>query len=295
MNEGKRDQAKVLLLGEVERNPRDPEVDYLLSKVYVGEADFDLAADYAEKAVKLADSVSEYHLNYARVLLAKTSQSGAAGAFLAARKGKKEYERAIEVDPNNLEARYELCLYLLVAPGLIGGDKEKAREQAAAISSKDEIFGSFAWASVYEREQNTAKAESLFMRAVEIDTSSTAEALYGLGYFYERNQRYDEAIGIFKQIAGNRPDDLVAVFQLGRAYLDAKTDLEAAQAAFTRYLAEGPAPDGPDEAMTRWRLGQVYDLEGKRDSALVELRKAVELAPKFKLYKTTLEEVEKKK
>jgi len=292
--EGRRDRAKVLLLEEAKRDPRDAEVCFLLAKVYTAEQDFDLAAEYAEKSIKLADSVSLYHLNLARILLGKTTQSGALGAFMSARKGKKQYERAIELDPNNLDARFELCMYYLVAPGLIGGDKKKANEQAAALAARNDLYGSYAWASIYERDQDLARAESLYQRAVGLDTSSTAAALYGLAYFYERNKKYDDAIGVFKQISDNRPEDLAAVFQLGRAYLVAGTNLEGAEAAFTRYLAEGPAPNGPDEAAARWRLGMVYDLEGRRDEALAQLRKAVELAPKSKQYKSTLEEVEKK-
>ena len=104
-----------------------------------------------------------------------------------------------------------------------------------------------------------------------------------------------KAAGVFKQLLMKKPDDLVALYNLGSVYVDAKTNLDEAEAAFKRCLAEGTASRGPEEATVRWRLGLAYDLQGKTDSALVELRKAVELAPGVKQFKDALKQVEKKK
>jgi tetratricopeptide (TPR) repeat protein len=295
MAEGKRDEAKALLVGTVGKDSRDDQAYLLLAKICARQQDYDKAAEYAERAVELADSVSEYHLWLARASLGKAMQSGMVGAFLAARKGRSEYEKAIERDPSNLDARFELCMYYLIAPGMVGGSKDKAEEQATVLEAKNPLYGAYAWAAWWEREQQMARAESLYTRAVALDTSSTATALYGLAYFYDRNKKYDQAGSVFKQIVETRPKDLVALFQLGRVYVTGETNLDEAERAFTTYLSQGPAPNGPDEAAAHWRLGMVYDLQGRRDEALPELREAVRLAPQVKQYKDTLKQVEKKK
>jgi tetratricopeptide (TPR) repeat protein len=287
--------AKALLTSSLGQSPRDHDATCVLARVYMREQDYDNAAKYAEKAVKLADSVAEYHLWLARASLGKTMKSGMIGAFMSARNGKSEYERAIALDPANAEARFELCMYYLIAPGMVGGSKDKAREQATALEAMSPLYGSYAWAGYWEREQQIAKAESLYNRAVGLDTSSTATALYGLGYFYERNQKLDQAGAVFKQIAENRPSDLVALFNMGRVYASAKANLDDAEDAFKRYLREGPAPNGPDAAAAHYRLGIVYDLKDVPDSAVAELRQAVAQAPDVKQYKDTLKDVEKKR
>jgi tetratricopeptide (TPR) repeat protein len=295
VSSGKSAEAKSLLVDALKVNPRDHEANFMLARIFMREQDYDKATEYAEKAVDLADSVAEYHLYLARASLAKTMKSGMIGAFLSARKGRSEYERAVALDPANVEARFELCMYYLIAPGMVGGSKDKAREYASVLESQNPLYGSYAWAGVHEKDQDIAKAESLYHRAVGLDTSSTATALYGLAYFYERQKKYDQSTSVLRQIVDNRPDDLNALFQLGRAYVIAKINLEEAEAAFTRYLSEGPAPNGPDEAAARWRLGMVYDLQGRRDEALRELRKAVELSPGNKQYQDTLKDVQKRK
>ncbi|MFZ1948273.1 MAG: tetratricopeptide repeat protein [bacterium] len=287
--------AKTLLVNALSQSPRDHDAAAVLARVYMREQDYDNAAKCAEKAVKLADSVPEYHLWLARASLGKTMKSGMVGAFMSARKGKSEYEKTIALDPANAEARFELCMYYLIAPGMVGGSKDKARDQATALEGMSPLYGSYAWAGYWEREQQIAKAESLYNRAVGLDTSSTATALYGLGYFYERNQKLDQAGAVFKQITENRPADLVALFNLGRVYTNAKTNLDDAEAAFRRYLREGPASNGPDAAAAHYRLGIVYDLKDMPDSAAAELRQAVALAPDVKQYKDTLKDVEKKR
>ena len=294
MAEGKRDEAKTLLLDAVKQNPRDDEAEIMLARIYMREQDYNMAAEHAERAVKLADSVSDYHLWLARTSVAKTMKSGMVGALLAARKGRQEYEKAIALDSANKEARFELCMYYLIAPGMLGGSKEKAKGQATVLESLDPLYGSYAWASYWERDQQIARAESLYNRAVGLDTSSTSTALYGLAYFYDRNKKPAQAGTVFKQILTNRPDDLVALFHLGRVYAAADTNLDEAESAFKRYLDVGGAADGPDEAAARWQLGMVYDRQGKPDSAVVELRRAVELAPGIKQYKDTLKQVEKR-
>ncbi|NIM97125.1 MAG: tetratricopeptide repeat protein [candidate division Zixibacteria bacterium] len=48
-------------------------------------------------------------------------------------------------------------------------------------------------------------------------------------------------------------------------------------------------------AAAHWRLGMVYDLQGKVDLAIAETEKAVHLDPESKEYKNTLKELKKKK
>jgi tetratricopeptide (TPR) repeat protein len=294
MADGKRDEARTLLLDAVKQDPRDHKAYLALARIYARERDYDKASEYAEKAVGLADSVSEYHLWVARTALGKAMTSGMVGAFFSARKGRSEYEKAIALDPHNLDARFELCMYYLIAPGMVGGSKDKAREQAVFLDANSPLYGSYAWAAYWEREEQTARAESLYHQSVALDTSSTATALYGLAYFYDRNKKYEQAGSVFKQISEQKPKDLIAVFQMARVYVTGKINLGEAEAALRRYLAEGPAPSGPDEAAARWRLGMACDLQGRREEALAELREAVRLAPDVKQYKDTLKDVEKK-
>jgi tetratricopeptide (TPR) repeat protein len=105
---------------------------------------------------------------------------------------------------------------------------------------------------------------------------------------------YDDAIKVFKDILARKPDEMGAVFQVGKICVITESDLDEAEACFKRYLDVESPPNAPDWAAAHWRLGMVYDLQGKTDLAFAELRKAVELAPHNKEFRKTLRQVEKK-
>ena len=290
----KDDQALELLLEAIEQDERDHEAHFLLAKVFLRKQDHDMAKKHAERAVKLSDSTSDYHFWLARVYLAKAMESGLINSFRYARKGKGAYEKAVALDSSNVEARLELSMYLVTAPGLVGGDREKGRVQAHIVEQQDSLYGAYAWANVWERDEELERAEDCLRKAVELDTSSTFYARYALGYFYERHGRYDDAVQVFRGILADKPDEMNAVFQVGKICVIIERDLDEAEACFKRYLEVQSPRNAPDWAAAHWRLGMVYNLQGKPDLAVAELRKAVDLAPKNKEFRKTLREVEKK-
>jgi len=58
-----------------------------------------------------------------------------------ARHTRDEFERAVELDPNDLDARWALVQYYALAPGYLGGSEQKARQQADEIGKRDASLG----------------------------------------------------------------------------------------------------------------------------------------------------------
>jgi hypothetical protein len=85
------------------------------------------------------------------------------------------------------------------------------------------------------------------------------------------------------------------LYQVGRSYVLAKDSLDKAERCFKQYLQTTPKGNSPPLSGAHWRLGMIYDLQGKKELALAELNQAVSMDPKNKEYKKTLEEVQKKK
>lgn len=287
-------EAETLLLKAIEENEQDHEAYALLARIRLRKQDHKGAIDYATRALNIDETVSSYHLWLARSYLAKAMESGMINAFRYARKGKGEYEKAVALDPANTEARFELCMYLVAAPGLVGGDREKGMEHAKIIEAQDSLLGAYAWAGVWESGKDLDKAEASLRHAVGLDTSSTYSALYNLGYFFARNEKHDAAAVVFSDILAKKPNEMNALFQLGRMYVLAETNLDEAEMCFKRYLEVEPPANAPAWAAAHWRLGMVYDLQGKTDLAVAELEKAVELEPDNKEFRQTLKMVKRK-
>ena len=264
----------------------------ILSQIYLTEEDGKAAVHAAKRAADLEPAVADHRLWLARAYLLRASQSTLLSLWYA-RKGKGQYERAVEIDPENVQLRLELCLYYLLAPGIAGGSEDRARREAERIEAKSPLFGAYAWASVYERTKDLDEAKAHLLRAVEMDTTSTLQAKYALGYFYHRDRQPAEARTVFEEILAENPDDINAMYHIGTTYLLEEKELEKAIDIFNVYLDSEPRPDQPTHAMAHWRLGTAYRLQGKRDLAVIHLQKAVALEPDNPEFRAALDAAEK--
>jgi len=293
--EEKYEEAKEVLLKVVEREPENPEVNFLLCKVYLVLGDHDNSIKHGEKAVKLNDSQSEYHLWLGRAYVIQAQKGSKIKALFRAKKGKDEWEKAVELDSTNLEARFALMEYYIGAPGIAGGDKKKAKKQAEILEKMDSFYGAYAWALFWQAEKDSDKVETYLRKAVELDTTSNHSATYELGSFLQKRERYQEAAQVYEKLYNQHPNQTAALYQIGRTYLFAKDSLDKAERCFKQYLQIEPKKGDPNWAAAHWRLGMVYDLQGKTDLAVAEMEEAVRLDPKSKEYQKTLKEVKKKK
>lgn len=296
LDEAKYEEAKEVLLKVVKQDPENPEGNFLLCKVFLILDDHDNSIKYGKKAVKLDESQSDYHLWLGQAQGVQAQKGSKLKAIFRAKRAKKEFEKAVKLDSTNLEARFALMQYYLTAPGIAGGDKKKAKKEAEIMQGLDSCYGAYAWGVYWQVENDFDKAETCLRKAVELDTSSDYFATYRLGSLLQRQERYHEAAEVFEKLYNEHPDQTYALYQIGRSYVFAKDSLDKAERCFKRYLQIEPKEGEPDLAAgAHWRLGMVYDLQGKTDLAIAELEEALKLDPKDKNYKKTLKELKKKK
>ena len=65
-----------------------------------------------------------------------------------AKKVKKEFQNAVQLDPSNIQARLDLMEYCVSVPWIVGGSKDEARAQIEAIEKLDPIEGHLAQGEV---------------------------------------------------------------------------------------------------------------------------------------------------
>jgi tetratricopeptide (TPR) repeat protein len=130
--EGNYAEAIKTLLAAHDSAP-DESIDYWLSRAYYEEEDYDQAIAYGEKAVKTGPQNSEYYRWLGRAYGAKAERSH---SLFLARKVKNAFEAAVHLAPRNVNARRDLMQYLVEAPGIVGGNKEKAKQQITLTISK---------------------------------------------------------------------------------------------------------------------------------------------------------------
>src|SRR4051812_29632946 len=102
---------------------RNAAAAYYLGRVASFEGDGEEAVQQLERAVALEDGNALYHLWLGNALRDQAQHAGILKAMFLARRMKKEWERAVDLDPAQIEARYGLVQFLAFVPGPMGGSK----------------------------------------------------------------------------------------------------------------------------------------------------------------------------
>jgi tetratricopeptide (TPR) repeat protein len=153
---------------------------------------WDAAIEAGEKAVKAAPESSEAHLWLGRSYGQKAIKASIFFQMGLARKCKAEFEKAVALDPKNVDARYDLVSFHVNAPGIAGGSLDKAREQAAEIARLDPVRGHIAAGAVFSSEKKWPEAEVEYRRALDLKPDS-ANLHWRLGRLFEKQGRKDDA------------------------------------------------------------------------------------------------------
>lgn len=264
-----------------------------LCKLNLENGNIDMAVSYGEKAVQLDENSSEYHFWLGQAYGQKAQKASLLNKFTYAKKCKREWEQAVQLDPNNVEARLLLASYYLQAPGIAGGDKNKAKEQASEILKRDLLKGHLAWAQVYESEKDVEKAEQEYRKAVDIDPHKTG-AYSSLGAFYLNQKRYEESREIYLKILDMNPQEAAAYYQLGKIALLSGEDLKKGLEYLQECLKINPKSNNPTGADVHWRMGMICEKLGDKEQAVSEYRKSLELNPDHKNASQALKKISKK-
>jgi tetratricopeptide (TPR) repeat protein len=259
------------------RNPRDAEALFYMGRIASAEDRAGEAVDWFEKAVKANDNSSEYHLWLANALGEEAQRASKLRQPFLARRVKGEFERAVQLDPRSVAARRGLMDFYMIAPGVMGGSKEKAREQAAEIAKISPLQGRFAAAAIAQREKDVQAVEREFLAAVS-ENPDSAIAYLSLSVYYQNVQRWDDAFALLDRLLAAKPDEVRAHYQIGRAAALSGKQLDRGEQSLKLWMAHPPA----DAAVTtrsgaHYRLGMVYDKQGKRALARAEYEQALRI------------------
>lgn len=134
---GRLTEARQFFESFVEVYPADAAGAFYLGRIAFDEEQYDRAVEWFEKAAQLVNGNAEYHLWLGRAYGHKAKRATTVQQPFLARKVKAHFEKAVALEPDNIEAREALMEYYMTAPGLLGGSKEKAREQAQEIRRRD--------------------------------------------------------------------------------------------------------------------------------------------------------------
>jgi tetratricopeptide (TPR) repeat protein len=263
----------------VQSHPRDARAAHYLARVHLEERNPDAAIELLERAVSLDGRQSTYHLYLGNAYGVKAMSANPIRQALLARKAKGAFERAVELAPGNVDARWGLMRFHMRAPGLLGGDWNEALAQAAAIKRAAPYRGAEAFA-VLHRHRNNLPAVAAEYEAAKRRFPDSVALYFRLGSTYDAMGRFDASAALFEELVRRRPEVMGSYYQIGRLGAITGRRLPRAEAMLQRYLRHTPRGAEPPLSYAHWRLGMVYERQGNRPRARAAYRAALALDPR---------------
>jgi tetratricopeptide (TPR) repeat protein len=278
---GRVDEALTQLHGQIDASPNDPVANNLLCRAYFSLAEWDRGISACEKAVALDPDNSQYHLWLGRIYGEKADKSGFMTAAGLARKVRDEFEKAVHLNPKSVDARSDLAEFYLEAPGIVGGGRDKAQEQADFLISLDPARGHWVNARLAEKRKDFPAAEQEYHAAIEASHGS-ASAWLNLGLFYRHRERWDDMEQALMHVRGapllDRPDALVDAAEI---LIHSQRNLPEAVVLLQAYLKSSAKVEQAPAFKAHYLLGTADEKLGDRAGAAAEYRSALDLAHEF--------------
>lgn len=265
--------AKIQLEGAYKKQPDDASILLLLGRTHMSLRNTEAAAKHFAMAIEAAPDSPDAHYWYGRAngQLASNASIFRAGGF--AKKARRGFETAMQLDPKHIGAYRGMIEYYTNAPRLFGGSTDAAIESAKKLQTIDTLEGRLALVDIYQDDDRDDEARAQ-LEAITREHPNDPRGFFSLGYIEQTAENYAKAHALFSRAAamsGENEDAedarKSALYQLGRTAVLSKQNVDDGITAYKEYLLLPTSGDLPDKAWAHFRLGTLYELEGESELA----------------------------
>jgi len=245
-DEGKLAEAQTAFSAIATDDANLTEAPRYLGLIALRRNDADAAVRFTERAFALNAASGEIAHQLGDAYAISAMKAGVFSKFGWAKKCKAAYEKAVELDPANIGARWSLMEYYKQAPGFVGGSFARAHEQAEAIAKLNAGAGRFAKSGVLAAEK-----------------------------------KFDEAFAPYVSALAAEPPDYSALSQFGQLTMITHQRCADGIQALQKCLALAPPADEPGHAVIQAIIGRLHETLGDKAAARAAYQAALALDAHF--------------
>jgi tetratricopeptide (TPR) repeat protein len=227
--------------------PKDGPVYLLIGQNHYMQGEYKKATEMLEKAVAAEPANSDYELWLGRAFGRRAETASPFTAAPNANKARQHFEKAVQLNPRNMDALSDLFEYYLEAPGFMGGGLDKAVGIADRMAAIDEVEGHWAQARLAERRKEFDTAEHHLQLAARMAPQQVGR-LIDLAKFLATQGRYQESDQSFKKAEKLAPNNPQVIYARADTYIQQGRNLDTARKLLQRYLRAQLTPDDPSRA-----------------------------------------------
>ncbi len=191
-----------------------------MNEVSLSEGRTEDAVKFGERCVAAQPKVANCHLALGNALGSKAMSAGMLSAMSYANKIREAFKTAVELDPQNMDARFSLMSYYMQAPAIVGGGTGKAQMLATQTAQINPEAGKLMLARLDAADDKYAKAEAAVLAMPVSANEAVAEGqrdlLNNLGSQYLNDKKYADSERMYREAHKRFPDSEGAVYGLAR-------------------------------------------------------------------------------
>jgi tetratricopeptide (TPR) repeat protein len=163
---GKYDQARPIFESFLKENPSHFKTIEYLGDIAGHQKSWDKAIVYYRKLKQLKPSEANYYYKYGGVLGMKAKESNKFAALGMIGEVKASFEKAIELNPKHIEARWALVMIYIQLPGIVGGSETKAIKYSNELLKLSPVDGYLSRGQIDEHFKRYTAAEQQYKKAI---------------------------------------------------------------------------------------------------------------------------------
>jgi|SRR5271157_1789299 len=285
--------AIAILNAAAANEPSNGEIQLLLTKAYLGAEQFNAAVKSGERAVTLDPKNSEYHNWLGQAYGGKAERASMFSAYPLARKTRKEFETAVQLDEHNFDAAQNLVEFDCAAPSVAGGGEEKAQPLIQKLLAMDASQGHYAAGNCRRQKKDFLGADAEFTKALESHPKS-ADIIDEIGSYYANRGLAERVLAAADATKAAAPEDPRGEFYRAVGWILQGEKLPSVEKILQNYIHSVPRhPSYPDLATAHYWLGQLYEKQMNLAAARGEYEAALKLNAKYKKAKDALKQLGK--
>jgi tetratricopeptide (TPR) repeat protein len=236
-----------------------------------------------EKCVAAQPANSKFHQWLGRALALQGVQNGISSSVLSIGKVKTELEKAISLDPNNLQARNDLAIFYRALPGIFGGSNAKAAEQVAIIRRSDPALAAQIEGDFLAGDKKYDAALASYNESARLNPSNPVIHAR-ISLIHQEKKDWEKAFAALDRGLGIDPNHPFLLYQLGRTAALSGQQLERGEKCLHTYLAMPVREEleNPSFSAAHYRLGCILEKKGNPAAARAEYETALSLDAKMK-------------
>ena len=170
---GKYDQARPVFESFLKENPSHLKTMEYLGDIAGHQKSWDKAIVYYKKLKQLKPSEANYYFKYGGVLGMKAKESNKFAALGMIGEVKESFEKAIELNPKHIEARWALVMIYIQLPGIVGGSETKAIKYSNELLKLSLVDGYLSRGQIDEHFKRYTAAEQQYKKAIAAGSTKT--------------------------------------------------------------------------------------------------------------------------